>query len=643
MPRRELLSQSQKRELLAVPDDEGEFIRCYTLSAHDLAHVRRQRGKHNRLGFAMQLCYLRHPGHVLGQDVSIEPRLLAFVSQQLDIEVDAWEDYGQRDQTRREHLATIMETYGYQQFSTAHYREYADWLLPLAMQTEQAMILAQTVLDQIRSNKIIVPPMAVIDRLCSETATRAVRIIYRLLTEPLTVSHKQKIDRLLTQHEQKKSVNILTWLRQPVGAPSARHVLGLIERLRLIRSLQLPVGLEKTIHQNRFMKLARMAAQTSVFHLRRFDDEQRHAMIVSLLLETRATLTDEILAMHDKIMGTMFARAKRKYQEKYADSAKELNEKIKLYFRIGEALLTARREGRDPFAAIEAIVNWQDFEASISEAQQMASSADDDSLGLIGAWYPQVRRYAPIFLDTFEFHAAPVAEDLLRAVNLMRLLNDSQTRFVPDDAPTSFIRKRWLPFVETEKGLDRRYYEMCVLSELKNALRSGDLWVSGSRQFKDFADYLLPQDIYADIKKSGLPLPVEQDGSQYIDGRLEQLTDELNLVNDLAAKGLLPDVSITDGTLKISPITNSVPEEVAGEMRRVYALLPHVRITELLLEVDQWTGFSRNFTHLKSGEPSDDQSLLLTAILADGINLGLTKMAEACPEATYAKLSWLAA
>ncbi len=40
----------------------------------------------------------------------------------------------------------------------------------------------------------------------------------------------------------------------------------------------------------------------------------------------------------------------------------------------------------------------------------------------------------------------------------------------------------------TDAGIDRRYYELCALSELKNALRSGDIWVQGSRQFKDFED-----------------------------------------------------------------------------------------------------------------------------------------------------------
>jgi hypothetical protein len=53
--------------------------------------------------------------------------------------------------------------------------------------------------------------------------------------------------------------------------------------------------------------------------------------------------------------------------------------------------------------------------------------------------------------------------------------------------------------------------------------------------------------------------------------------------------------------------------------------------------------FSRHFTHLKSGEQVQDRTLLLSTILADAINLGLTRMAQSCPGATYSKLSWLQA
>jgi hypothetical protein len=59
--------------------------------------------------------------------------------------------------------------------------------------------------------------------------------------------------------------------------------------------------------------------------------------------------------------------------------------------------------------------------------------------------------------------------------------------------------------------------------------------------------------------------------------------------------------------------------------------------------VDRWTRFTDDFTHLKNQEPAKDRPLLLTVILADAINLGLHKMAEACPGTSIAKLSWLSA
>ena len=61
----------------------------------------------------------------------------------------------------------------------------------------------------------------------------------------------------------------------------------------------------------------------------------------------------------------------------------------------------------------------------------------------------------------------------------------------------------------------------------------------------------------------------------------------------------------------------------------------------MLLEVDSRTGFSECFTHQRSGRPTDDRTALLTALLADGINLGLTRMAETCRGITLQQLAWV--
>ncbi|WP_439896797.1 Tn3 family transposase [Burkholderia ubonensis] len=121
------------------------------------------------------------------------------------------------------------------------------------------------------------------------------------------------------------------------------------------------------------------------------------------------------------------------------------------------------------------------------------------------------------------------------------------------------------------------------------------------------------------------------------------LEHRLETVNRLAAASNLPDAMISDSGLKITPLDAVVPDAAQALIGQTSLMLPRVKITELLMEVDAWTGFTRHFTHLKTGETAQDKTLLLKTILADAINLGLTKMAEACPGMTYAKLAWLQA
>ncbi|VFS55811.1 Transposase and inactivated derivatives, TnpA family [Kluyvera cryocrescens] len=122
------------------------------------------------------------------------------------------------------------------------------------------------------------------------------------------------------------------------------------------------------------------------------------------------------------------------------------------------------------------------------------------------------------------------------------------------------------------------------------------------------------------------------------------LASRLEEVNGMALAGDLPDVDISDKGVKITPLENSVPSGVSSFADLVYGILPHPKITEILEEVDSWTGFTRHFTHLKKNNvrPKDGR-LLLTTILADGINLGLTKMAESCPGATKSSLEGIQA
>lgn len=107
MPRRSILSAAERESLLALPDTKDELIRHYTFSETDLSIIRQRRRAGNRLGFAVQLCYLRYPGIFFGPDEQPYPPLLKLVADQLRVAVECWDDYGRRQQTRREHLVEL--------------------------------------------------------------------------------------------------------------------------------------------------------------------------------------------------------------------------------------------------------------------------------------------------------------------------------------------------------------------------------------------------------------------------------------------------------------------------------------------------------------------------------------------------------
>ncbi len=643
MPRRELLTSSERLELLAFPTDEGELIRLYALTKADLAFARQHRGDHNRLGIAVLMSYLRFPGRVLAGDERPHGPVLDIVAGQLGIPADAWEEYAERDATRRGHLLELLPRLEMEPFGIRHYRSVSAWLDPIALQTTRGIVLAQQVVEEVRKRRIVLPPVAVIERLCAEAMTRARRRIFTLLTENLNEEQRGKLDQLLELRDG-SSYSTLAWLRTPPGAPTPRAVLAHIDRLNAVRDLGLPQDASRKLHQNRLLQLAREAGQTAVYQLKEYEQARRHGTLVALLIETAATLTDEIIDLHDRLIGSFFTKSKHKYDRSFAEQGKAINDKVRLYAKVGAALVEAREQGRDPFAAIEAIVPWESFSASVKEAAELARDQDFDALALIGEHYPQLRRYGPALLETLQFRPAPVARELVEAVEVLRQMNRDGLRKMPEHAPLSFVRKRWEPFVFSPDGVDRRFYELCVMAELKNALRSGDIAVAGSRQFRDFEDYLMPRSEFDSMLTRGaLSVAVPVNAAAYIEERISVLRSALAQTNALAHEDQLPDAELNGDGLKISPLENNVPKEAEALRDALTHMLPHVKITDLLMEVDRWTGFTRHFTHLKTGEPARDMPLLLTAVLADATNLGLSKMAESCPGTSSAKLSWLVA
>jgi len=341
MPHRELLTESQRLSFQAPASDEREMVRYYTLSPDDLALINRRRGDPNRLGFAVMLCYLRFPGRILQQGEQPPGALCAFIAEQLGLDAAQFGNYAERDQTRREHAIEIQAALGLRPFTSALYRELAAWLLPTALSTDHGPTFVAALLEELRVRRIVCPPLPAIERLSASVRARAQRQLWRRLTDGLTDQHRQLLDQLL-EIRAGGGQSTLAWLRQTAYTATPGNFPKLVERLTLVRSLGIDPERAARVHQNYWLKLAREGGQSTVQHLAELEPLRRYTTLTALVLELTATLIDEVLNMFEHLVGQMFKKSERGHAEQFHASGKSINEKVRLYARVGQALIDNR-------------------------------------------------------------------------------------------------------------------------------------------------------------------------------------------------------------------------------------------------------------------------------------------------------------
>ena len=221
-------------------------------------------------------------------------------------------------------------------------------------------------------------------------------------------------------------------------------------------------------------------------------------------------------------------------------------------------------------------------------------------------------------LRTLDIEASPAAEPLLDAVGVLR--SDGTAR------PTGFLRpnSKWSRLLRTQS--DHRLWETAVLFHLRDAFRAGDVWLARSRRYGDIRKALLSAPAVTAADRS---LPAPASPHDWLAERRFALDEGLRRLAAAARAGAIAGGSIEDSVLRVERTEGAVPDGAAALVADLYRRMPEARITDILLEVDDATRFTEAFTHLRTGEPCRDRIGLLNVLLAEGVNLGLRKMAEA--------------
>jgi TnpA family transposase len=443
----------------------------------------------------------------------------------------------------------------------------------------------------------------------------------------------------------------LAWLRAAPGEPSPKSINKIVERLLFIRELDLP-PVPTTLHQNRVLHLARKCSKLSAQPLLKIASrKRRYSLLLTYLHELSQDFTDQALDQFDKLLADLLRKGERKQDKHMRVNARKINAHLTILTRAAEAFLASVEEGSDAKERVLARVPASVLQQTVSSAKALLRPEDFDSLDLIETRYVPIRKSLFALYQALDFQPLRASEPAIQALNHAARLQKSRKRVTGVQqrvgkhvvaTPLGHLTEKWKKHVLLGEEIAPNQYEAAAFEALNARLQSGDVAVGGSRRHQPFEDYLLPKQEFAQlIEKKQTRLAVEGTAEHYLEQKQQEIVEKLARLRQ--SIGVVPGSLRLDehGKLQLPPLEKAVPEQAEYHSRRLATFLPRVPLADLLLEVDNWTGFLRHLTHLSTGmATTGSQRLILVAgLMGMGMNYGLSKMADSCPY-SYRQLSW---
>jgi len=548
------LSDAERERLDSFPPQitPGDIATYFTLSRADRAQLPRTTSAANRLGFALQLGALRYLGFSPDDLDTVPEAVVAFVAKQLDVAPNELERYGRRGQTRTEHLGKIRDYLAFRKPTARDLSQLESWLVDRALEHDRPTLLLRLAGERLLSLRIERPGIIHLERVIASARQRAQQETYRRLGPILTRDCKVRLDGLLTIDAAMGRSN-LAWLQQSAATYSPPIILATLEKRAWCKCREVDRWDVSSLTPNRLKFLAQIARRSTNQALQRMPEPRRYPILVGFLYQTLVDLTDEALDLFDRCLAEAYHRASRDLKDFRLAVARSTNEKVQLFREIGRVVLDPQVKDADLRRTIYRRIPPAELRNAVEESDRIIRPLDDHYLDFLERRYPYLRQFTPEFIDALAFRSGGDST-LLRAVDLLRQLNTDHRPVPPEEMPLEFVPARWRPYVNDnpDPTARRHYFELCVLWELRGALRAGDVWLEGSRRYADPQTYLIPREQWPGLRAEVCrEVQAPEDGTERLRDRERELSGLLDRVEGLLAQD--GDVHMEGNDLVVSP------------------------------------------------------------------------------------------
>jgi hypothetical protein len=617
----------------------------------DRALIVRHRGDGNRLGFATQLATVRMVGTFLADPLDVPWALVVFLAGQLGIaDSSVIKRYAVREKTLYEHQWEITERFGFQPWGAPSVQGQLRSFLSARAWTsgEGPTRLFERAAVWLRGHKVLLPGVSVLARLVSEVRAEQAERLYRAVNDATPASFRPALLGLLEVGPGSR-VSELERLRTGPTRVSVPEMLRQVQRLNQLQELGRNGLNLSALPAGRLNLLARHGMAGKASAVRELAEPRRTATLIATMATLTADVADDLCDALDLII------AERVVRKATRDSTAA---RLRAYPRLSKASAQLAQAAQVIIEVLRADAGAEDMQAQL--AARLSVSQLSEAIAVVGELvhrdgsegematemmrrYATVRSFLPALAQAAPFGAtaggAPVLAALATVPSLL-----GRRRIDADDIDVDLLSPAWSRLVlDGDVSVDRRAYILAVTDALYRALRRRDVFVTAGRRWGDPRTRLLADDTWATVKDevlTGLQLTEDPDAEV---GRAAARLDSTYRV--VAAQIPTNDGVRIDaaGKVHLSPLdAQPVPASLTRLRATTSAMLPRVDLPDVLLEVNSWTGFLTEFSHVSQASARmDDLDVSVAAVLiAEACNVGLIPVVnESTPALTRGRLS----
>jgi TnpA family transposase len=542
---------------------------------------------------------------------------------------------------RVRHMALVRAWIGVSAFDRAAFKTIVKSCVESSRVREDLADIINIAIEELLRKRYELPGFTTLFRAARSARATVNWSYYNRISQALESSTKVRIDVLFAKAEETRQSLWETVKNEP-GQPTVKRVKRFLKSARWLKE---QAADPKALAGIPIVKLQRFASEARGLNAARMKESQpdkRYAFAVSLIHRQRARAVDDAGDMLIRLVQRMQNTAKERLLLLQAAHLKDSGDLAATLRDVSLAYLGEGSEAQR--LQTIGLLLGPDVQQLVQRCEEHVGLAAGNHFRLLPQCFGHPRRALLALLEHLPFCPTSQDHSVVDAVAFVLANQNSRSAklSVAGDGQKgtldlSFVSDAWWPLVTGQRTrspsvsqVDRRLFELCVITQVANDLKSGDLCIPEADKFRDYRLQLLSsEEVERELASYGDQAGIATGPKVFVTELRNQLEERA-----YATDRGFPDnryLRFEDGEPILTPVEAAPdPEGLDHALPLIKGRLEPIEILDAFVDTEHWLNWTRHFgpiSGLESKLKRARERYLLT-VFCYGCNLGPVQTAR---------------